>query len=132
MWVGLGIAFFLQSLQQFVQLLVLQAVGAFRLWLVLLFLIVILELKLLRRLSKDVLIHLLHDLLRNFLQLAIQFVHILPEVLLHHPLQPPHSLLGLSSFLSGLNRSGVLSGGVFDVFEVMLLIEFEFLLDEHG
>lgn len=70
-WVGLGIAFFLQSLQQLILLLVLQTIGTFWFRLVLLFLFVVLQLKLLRRLSKDVLVHLLHDLLRNLLQLAI-------------------------------------------------------------
>jgi len=93
-------------------------------------LVPILEFELLRHLlANDVLVDLLHHLLRNFLQLAVDFIHILPEILLHHPLQLVHfevHLFGRVCF-----RSQFMGLAGIDGFSFVLLVQFQLLLDEH-
>ena len=56
----------------------------------------ILKLEFLRHfLADDVLVDLLEDFVRDLLQLAVELVHVLPEIFLHHPLQLVHFLIHL-------------------------------------
>jgi len=89
------------------------------------------ELEFLRHLlADDVLVNLLQHLIRHLLQFPVNFVHILPEILLHHPLQLVH--LQTHLLLPRLGPGHRLVALAQVVLVLLFLVQLQLLLDEHG